>query len=44
VPYEYLNVKKDAAKLEEMLRLSGGARRVPVILEAGKVTVGFGGT
>jgi len=26
-----------------MIRLSGG-REVPVILEAGRVTVGFGGT
>ena len=42
--YQYLNVRKDAALLEEMLRLSDGARRVPVILEAGKVTLGFGGT
>jgi len=26
-----------------MVRLSGG-RRVPVIVESGKVTIGFGGT
>jgi len=26
-----------------MIRLSGG-RRVPVIVEGGKVTIGFGGT
>jgi hypothetical protein len=26
-----------------MIRISGG-RRVPVIVEAGKVTIGFGGT
>jgi hypothetical protein len=30
--------------LEEMLALSGGARKVPVIVEAGKVTVGYGGS
>jgi len=27
-----------------MLQLSNGARRVPVIVEGGKVTIGFGGT
>ena len=40
----YVDVKRDPALLEEMVRLSGG-RRVPVIVDAaGKVTVGFGGT
>jgi hypothetical protein len=37
-------VKKDASKLQEMLNLCGGRRAVPVIVEAGKVTVGYGGT
>jgi glutaredoxin 3 len=41
---EYIDVKKDASKLPEMLKLSGGRRAVPVIVEAGKVTVGYGGT
>jgi hypothetical protein len=36
-------VKKDAEGLDRMIRLSGG-REVPVIVDAGKVTVGFGGT
>jgi hypothetical protein len=36
-------VRRDAKELERMIRLSGG-RRVPVIVESGKVTVGFGGT
>ena len=43
VPVRYVNVKKDAKQLDRMIRLSGG-REVPVILENGKVTVGFGGT
>jgi hypothetical protein len=30
--------------MDEMLGLSGGQRRVPVIVEAGRVTIGFGGT
>jgi glutaredoxin 3 len=45
VPFEYLNVKKNAAALEQMLVLSQGRRAVPVIVETdGSVTVGFGGT
>ncbi len=44
VPFEYINVKKNAAELERMLAHSLGRRAVPVIVENGKVTVGFGGT
>jgi hypothetical protein len=38
-----VDVKSDNKALDRMVRLSGG-RRVPVIVEGGKVTVGFGGT
>ena len=44
VPYRYINVKKDPAELAHMLTLTGGRRLVPVIVENGRVTVGFGGT
>jgi glutaredoxin 3 len=44
VAVDYRNVKKDPASLAEMLVLSQGRREVPVIVEAGKVTIGFGGT
>jgi len=44
VVFEYLNVKKDAAALEQMLAYSNGRRQVPVIVEDGRVTIGFGGT
>jgi glutaredoxin len=37
-------VKKDEAGLEEMLRLSGGRREVPVVVDDGRVTVGYGGS
>jgi len=37
-------VKKDAEAMERFLQLSGGERRVPLIVERGRVTVGFGGT
>jgi glutaredoxin len=39
----YYDVKTDSAKLEEMLKYSKGVRKVPVIVEDGKVTVGFEG-
>jgi hypothetical protein len=41
---EFVNVKKNAADLERMLGYTKGQRRVPVIVENGKVTIGFGGT
>jgi glutaredoxin len=39
-----LNVLEDDQALERMLKLSNGRRQVPVIAEAGKITVGFGGS
>lgn len=30
--------------MEEMLKFSNGVRKVPVIVEEGKVTIGFGGS
>ncbi len=30
--------------MDEMLRCSGGDRRVPTIVEGGRFTVGYGGT
>lgn len=45
VEFQYVDVKKSRAEMDRMLELSGGIRRVPVILEdSGKVTIGFGGT
>jgi hypothetical protein len=41
---EYFNVKKDPAAMERYLELSMGERRVPLIREEGRVTIGFGGT
>jgi glutaredoxin len=39
-----VDVKKDAGKLAEMLKYSGGKRQVPVIVAGDGVTVGYGGT
>ena len=44
VPVDYLDVKKNPADLQRMLEFSGGRREVPVIVEGGRVTIGFGGT
>ena len=41
---EYRDVLNDPASLSEMLRLTGGRRDVPVVLEEGKATVGYGGS
>jgi glutaredoxin len=41
---EYVNVKKSAADLDRMLSYSKGGRNVPVIVEDGKVTIGYGGS
>jgi hypothetical protein len=37
-------VKKKAADLEAMLGYSKGKRQVPVIVEDGAATIGYGGT
>lgn len=39
-----MNVRKDDWRLPEMLDWSGGRRAVPVIVEDGQATIGFGGT
>lgn len=44
VEVEYFDVRKDAQAMARFLDLSGGERRVPLIVERGRVTVGFGGT
>lgn len=44
VPFKYINVKKSPPDLERMLTCSKGRRAVPVIVDDGTVTIGFGGT
>jgi glutaredoxin 3 len=36
-------VENDPEKLKEMVALTGGRRQVPVIVDGGKVAVGFSG-
>jgi len=40
----YYDVHEDATRLQEMLKLSKGARQVPVIIEGTKVRIGYGGS
>jgi glutaredoxin 3 len=44
IPFEYINVLEDCAGLERMLQITRGRRKIPVIVDAGKVTIGFGGS
>ena len=40
----FLDVVQDSQALAEMLNLTGGKRRVPVVVQGDQVTVGFGGS
>lgn len=44
VAVEYVDVKRDPAAMRRFLELSGGDRRVPLIVEGGRISIGFGGT
>jgi glutaredoxin len=35
---------EDEAGLERMMQLTNGRRKIPVIVDGGKVTIGFGGS
>jgi hypothetical protein len=37
-------VKSKPEYMKQMLSVTGGGRAVPVIVDGGKVTVGYGGT
>lgn len=44
IPFEYINVLQNDDALQRMLKHSNGRRQIPVIVEAGKVTIGFEGS
>ena len=44
IPFEYINVLQDDDGLQRMLKHSNVRRQIPVIVEVGKVTIGFGGS
>jgi len=39
----FRDVKADAQALAEMLQLTPGSRKVPVLVEGEKISIGFGG-
>lgn len=41
---DYRDVQTNPEFLEEMLSQTEGKRKVPVIVDHGKVTIGYGGT
>jgi glutaredoxin 3 len=43
IEFKEVSVPGNPAALEEMLKVNGGQRRVPTIVEDGKVEVGFNG-
>jgi hypothetical protein len=40
----FRDVQEDAQAMEEMLRLTQGNRRVPVMVENDRISIGFGGS
>ena len=44
VKVNYRDVLEDPQALEEMLRLTKGLKKVPVLVEAGQVSIGVGGS
>ena len=44
VDFQFIDVRGNRAEMDRMLGYSNGRREVPVIVEDGAVTVGFGGT
>lgn len=44
IPFDYVNVLEDPAGLNRMLNITQGRRKIPVIVDGDKVTVGFGGS
>jgi glutaredoxin 3 len=41
---EFVDITTNREQLEEMLEYTGGVRKVPVIVQGEKITVGYGGT
>jgi glutaredoxin 3 len=44
IPFDYINVLEDPDGLQRMLKITRGRRKIPVIVDAGNVTIGFGGS
>jgi len=44
IEFEYIDVRSSRSEMDRMLGYTNGVRRVPVIVDNGKVIIGFGGT
>lgn len=44
IDFQYIDVRASRDDMDRMLGYTKGVRRVPVIVEKGKVIIGFGGT
>lgn len=44
VKFQYVDVTRDKAGMKKMLDFSKGSRDVPVIVDNGRVTIGYGGS
>ena len=44
IDFQYIDVRASRDDMDRMLGYTKGVRRVPVIVDAGKVIIGFGGT
>ena len=42
--HEYVDVKQNQQNMDAMLKRSNGQRKVPVIVQGDKVTIGYGGS
>ena len=44
IDFQYIDVRASRDDMDRMLGYTNGVRRVPVIVDDGKVIIGFGGT
>jgi glutaredoxin len=44
VPFEEIDVKSNPGAVQTVLKLTGGVRAVPVVIEDGQLMIGFGGS
>jgi glutaredoxin len=44
VPVTYLDVTRDQVAMRAFLELTGGERQVPLIVDRGRISAGFGGS
>jgi glutaredoxin 3 len=43
IAFQYVDVTRDPAGMKKMLQYSKGEREVPVVVDGGRVTIGYAG-